>query len=394
MGSTIRRIRRSVQKIGVAAGLGSIQRALVADVVVGISKSGSCHVSEIGRALNEKAKLMDTERRLSVGLAAPDDQTELMRLAYLDTVALAASKMDFIVVDGSELVKPYGKTFEHLDIVRDASSPRKELKPGYWAVEIEATDKAHRNLPLWCEVFSTKAPDYAGWRETFLSAMEAVIARVGRRLPYLFDRGFDDIEHFRACEQLQLKWVVRQKQNRHVLLGNGEQVLMSELAASLNKPHRTKVAYVCKKTHDVKHWQVTFGFAPVGLPDLEGQFYLVVIRTGRDEDIVLLTNIPIKEPAQAARIVRGYVRRWGIEEGIRFWKQKTHVEDFRVRGYNSIRRLTFLSMVAWGLQALWLIKAPARADKYIARVKVFIEHVLFRHYRLWDGVAHALAAGA
>ena len=394
MGGTIRRIRKFVHKMTIAAGLGSKQRDVAADVVVGICRSGSCHLSKIGRALCERVPLIRTERRLSEGMAAPDDETELMRLAYLDEIAPAAAAMDFVVVDGSELVKPHGTDFEYLDTVRDASSPSKELKPGYWVVEIEATDREHRNLPLWCEVFSTKAPDYAGWRETFVQAMEPVVERVGRHLPYLFDRGFDDVEHFRACQHLGLQWVVRQIGNRHVLLGNGERVLMSELAASLNKSHKTMVPYVCKKTHKVKHWPVTFGFAPVELPDLEGQLYLIVIHTGRDEDIILLTNIGIRAPRQAARIVRTYVRRWGIEEGIRFWKQKTHVEDFRVRSYNSIRRLSFLSMVAWGIQALWLLRAPARAKKYIDRVKVFVDHVLFRHYRLWDGVAAALAAGA
>lgn len=394
MGSTIRRISKSVHKIASRAGLGSEQAELATDVVAGISKSGSCHLSEIGRALNDSSELIQIERRLSRGLAAPDEQTELMRLAYLDEAAPTAAKMDFVAVDWTEVVKPHGKEFEYLDRVRDGSSPSKEVKPGYWTVEIEAVDDDHRNLPLWCEVYSTKAPGYTGRRETILFALEPVIDRVGRHMPYLFDRGFDDVEHFRALQQLGIQWIARQIQDRHVLLGNGEQVLMKDLAGSLNKPHRTKVKYVCKKTHEVKHWPVNFGYAPVRLPGLEGQLYLIVISTGRDEDIVLLTNMRIKKPADAARIVRGYVRRWGVEEGIRFWKQKTHVEDFRVRRYDAIRRLTFLSMVAWGIQALWLIKAPARAAKYIARVKVFIENVLFRHYRLWDGVADALAAGA
>ena len=47
-------------------------------------------------------------------------------------------------------------------------------------------------------------------------------------------------------------------------------------------------------------------------------------------------------------------------------------------------------MLAYGIQALWLICRPAAAKKLIARVKVFIEQVLFQHYRLWEGVKLAL----
>ena len=63
-------------------------------------------------------------------------------------------------------VRARGTDFECLDTGRDARSPRKELKPGDWLLEIEATDRRHRSLPLWCEVFATKASDYVGGRET------------------------------------------------------------------------------------------------------------------------------------------------------------------------------------------------------------------------------------
>ena len=121
---------------------------------------------------------------------------------------------------------------------------------------------------------------------------------------------------------------------------------------------------------------------------------MIAVTGLRDEDLVLLTNKDIRSARQAAAIVAAYMRRWGIEEGIRCWKQKTGVEDFRVRNWCSIRRLTFFSMLAYGIQALWLLTRPATARRLIARVKVFIERVMFRHYRLWDGVRDALLEGA
>ena len=394
MASTIRRVRRSVQKIATAAGLAPAEAELAGDVVLGISKSSSCHLSQIARALNERCRLIQTERRLSEGLSNPRSELEAMRLSYLDEVADTAAEMPFIIGDTTDLCKPYGQAFEHLDTIRDASDPRKKLDPGYWCARIEAFDEAHGSLPLCSEVYSTQDPDYRGWYQTHWQGVHEVAARLGSNGIWLWDRGFDCNEHYRELDRLQLRWVVRQLQTRNVRLANGTCCLMSEFAAGLNKPHHTTIPYVCKKTHQLREYPVRFGYAPVELPELDGQFYLLVITGTRGGDIVLLTRERITGPRQAARIVRAYIHRWGCEEGIRFWKQKTHVEDFRVRSWNSIRRLTFLSMLATGIQALWLLKRPAVAQRFIARVKVFIEHVPFRHYRLWDGVADALLAEA
>jgi uncharacterized membrane protein len=392
MGTTLRRLKRSVQKVAKVAGLDPAETKLATDVVVGISERGSCHLSEIGRALDEPGPLIATERRLSEGLSDPDSNLDAMRVGWLRSVAPIASKMPFVVGDIVDLSKPYGKAFEHLDTVRDASDKRKELEPGFWCMQIEATDEQHRNLPLYHQVFSTKRPGYPGWWETIERAILQVVARVGRDAVWLFDRGFDAVEFLGVLTFLKLHWVVRQMQTRNVVLGDGKVVGMHEVVLGLRKPHATELPYVCKKTHVVQHRPVRFGYCPIGLPDLPGRFWLVVITGLREEDVVLLTNTPLRTALDAEHIVLAYVRRWGCEEGTRCWKQKTRIEDFRVRCWESIDRLTFLAMLAYGIQALWLLTRRVVAASLIARVKVFIEHVLFLHYRLWDGVTDALRA--
>jgi hypothetical protein len=85
---------------------------------------------------------------------------------------------------------------------------------------------------------------------------------------------------------------------------------------------------------------------------------------------------------------------WGAEDGIRFWKQSTGIEDLRVRNYQSIRRLALLSMIACGLQAWLLLTRPSLARRIIESVKVFIPSVPFLQYRLWRGIRDALLAEA
>jgi len=394
MGTTLKRIGTFVQKLAKMAALSDEETGLVMDVVAGISETGSCKVSEIARAKGGEGDLRELTRPFYDGLSRKNSKLDRLWETWLRFVARVANKMPFIAVDFSDISKIHGKEFDNLAVVRDASDPRKWKGPGFNTIQIEATDHQHRNLPLWQQTFSTVCPEYTGWYDIVGRAMAAVLAHVGKQAVWLFDRGFDAADFYDILGALGIRrWVVRQLQSRNVILENGAVMSMRDLAASLCKPFDTVVQYVDKKTHEVRHWPVSFNFVPVRLPDLPGRCWMIVI-TGLREDMVLLVNFKLSRPRQAERIVRAFLRRWGVEEGIRCWKQVTGVEDFRVRNWNSIRRLTFFSMLAYGIQALWLLTRPATAKRLIARVKQFIEVVLFQNYRLWDGVKDALLNGA
>jgi hypothetical protein len=394
MGMTIRRLKRSVQKVARASGLNEEDTALVMQTVATIARTGKVHLSEVARGLVGKGEaLIDPERAVSEQLAAPESTLDGLPDGWLRTVAPTVKRLSFITVDGSDHAKPHGRAFEYLDWVRDASDPDKRIVPGYWSVQIDALDELHRMLPLVSQVFSTLAPEYKSWWDTFLRPMLRVIARLGREHTWLFDRGFDAIDFLQALMALRIHWVVRQTQTRRVLLGNGELMPMHRLAAGLHKPHSIDVPYVDKSNHEQKFAPASFGFAAVRLPDIDAPLTMIVINGGRDEDIVLLTNARITNADQAEQIVLAYLRRWGSEEATRALKQLTGVEDFRVRKWESIKRLTFLAMMTCGMQALLLITRARDAARYVARVPQFFEDVMLKNYRLWRGIADALIRG-
>lgn len=394
MGSTFRRIGNFVQKIAKIAVLETDESKLARDCIVGISKTGSCKVSQIVRSKNGKKPLRDETQPIYEGLARKTSRLDWLREAWLRVVAGVANKMPFIAVDFSDISKLHGKTFDYLATVRDASDPRKWKGPGYNTIQIEATGHQHINLPLWQQIFSTKCPEYTGWYDIVGCAITTVLDHIGRHAIWLFDRGFDAGDFYDILSTSGIRrWVVRQLQTRNVILETGVTMLMSDLAAGLRKPFDTEVPYVDKKTHEVSLWPVSFNFVPVRLPDMTGRFWMIVI-TGLRKDMVLLVNFELTSARQTEQIVLAYLRRWAVEEGIRCWKQVTKVEDFRLRNWNSIRRMTFFSMMAYGIQAYWLLTRPAMAKRLIGRVKQFIQEVPFKHYRLWAGVTDALAKGA
>jgi hypothetical protein len=393
MSTTVRQLRRYVQKIAKIAGLDQAETGVVADCIVGISKAGSCKVSDIVRALNRTELFRDQCRRLYEALADNDSGLDQLRDAWLDSVAPVANKMPFIAVDPSDIIKPYGKAFDFLDVVRDASDRDKRIGTGFPTVQIEATNHAHQNLPLGQQTFSTKHPEYRGWYDFIGNSIMKVLTNVGRNATWLFDRGFDADDFYTILDALDIGWVVRQLQTRNVILENGDTVRMQDLAASMNKFYAVNAPYVNKRNHELSSCPVYFNYAPIRLPHRSGRYWMIVVTGLRAGDMVLLTNQAIGSAKQARPIVLAYLRRWGIEEGIRCWKQKSGVEDFRVRNWNAIGRMTFFSMLAYGIQALWLLTRPKQSARLISKVKVFIEKVLFLNYRMWDGVQIALRTG-
>jgi hypothetical protein len=137
---------------------------------------------------------------------------------------------------------------------------------------------------------------------------------------------------------------------------------------------------------------LSFGYGPVRVA---GRSYTLNAVTGtRHEDWRLLTNKPIRTWKDVAALVRAYVARWGGEEWIRCMNQSTGIEDVRVRGFASLRRMLVLVMNAMGIQALWLLRRSKATERLLTRVESFFPTVPFLHCRLWEGTADALAHGS
>jgi hypothetical protein len=407
----MKRLQGFVQRITKLAGdLTHGEAKLASDLVVGISQTQSVLLSETARVINETegsteaddAKaLIRTEQRLSKGLAKTQSGLDELPQAWLKFVAPTVRRLRFVTVDGSDMTKPYGGTFEYLDKVRDGSAPGKPIKPGYWLINIEAADGEGHHIPLVLTPFSTQDPTYQdkgdkAWSLTFQEEMRNVVPVTAEDATWLFDRGFDDNAHFRFMREIRRKHVVRVKRNRNVLVGDETTSSVQNIATfaeGLKKPHSASLRYVDKNTHMQKTCQVSFAYVPVRLPDVEGSFWLTVVTGTKGDDWLLLSDQRPKNAKEAEAIIQAYIERWGNEEVTRLWKQCVDAEDVRVRKLCAIRRLLFLSMVAVGIQALWLLRRPKTAQKLIARVKVFITNVRFLYYRLWRGVAHALEHG-
>ena len=92
----------------------------------GLSKGGSCLISEIARSLDEDIKLNYTIERLCDNLNnLYEEEKETIWNNYIKEVSKVLDKDDAIVLfDDSDINKEYSKKLEDLDRVIDASKQR------------------------------------------------------------------------------------------------------------------------------------------------------------------------------------------------------------------------------------------------------------------------------
>ena len=104
----------------------------VLDMQYGIARKTSVLTTEIARALDEGIKLKNTSERLCDNMEnIEEDEIETIKNNYYAIIRenVFIDKDDKVVVlfDDSEIAKPYGKKFEDLCRVRDASQPKTTL---------------------------------------------------------------------------------------------------------------------------------------------------------------------------------------------------------------------------------------------------------------------------
>src|SRR5690625_7338462 len=85
-----------------------------------MSKAQNTLLSDIARALEEKIDLQYTIKRLSRNAAEENDLKQIHR-NYLNTLKTSIPDNPLVIVDESEIVKPYAEKMEDLALVRDAS---------------------------------------------------------------------------------------------------------------------------------------------------------------------------------------------------------------------------------------------------------------------------------
>lgn len=283
----------------------------------------------------------------------------------------------WLIMDGSELRKPYATQMADLMRVRDLDG---QLVSGYRTLNVLAVTPARRAL-LYHRLFSSKEAKHISESHEVQSALEqvgAALSPIQEEHPttWVMDSGFDDVAVWRTiwehqqhtlCRVHHMDRLVQYKTTsdhwRHGSLEQAQAHLCTQGSVETSMVIRLHGQRWEKRqpvTVELSSCAVRLSYEPTvrrvlpdgekAQPKVEKQLWLVRVEVVDSymKCWYLLTDWPITTPAQAARIFQMYRQRWAVEEAFQFLKMCIGWEEVQVLDMEAVRTLVALGWVAAG----------------------------------------------
>ena len=325
----------------IAKKLSKSEKKFIQDIEYGIAASGSCLISDISRSLNEDIKLKNTIERLCDNLNSFDD-TETLYNNYIEEIGDIYGKEPVVLFDDSDISKVYGKKFEDLDDVIDASSQDKKVTKGYHVCEATIlTEKENQLISVYSQIYSCKSKDFKSMNDYTFKSIETAKKVLNRKFIGVFDRGYDDNK---IIDYMDDNYFVIRMNDRRNFLFKGKKKNAYEEAKKRKGKVRMTLWF-----DDNEEYEVYISHTKVTLPH-NGKDYELVFCYGLSEErpLILLTNRKIHSKDDVIKVVRLYFSRWRIEEYFRAKKQEYKFENIRLRTLKGINNLNLFLTIHLG----------------------------------------------
>ncbi|MBQ9319156.1 MAG: transposase [Bacilli bacterium] len=346
----------------IADGVNKRTSKFIMDMQYGLSRSGSCLISEISRSLQEDIKLSYTIERLCDNLASLyDDEKTIIWNNYINEVKNNIDLENAVVLfDDSDINKEYSRKLEDLDRVIDASSQDKRIVNGYHVCEATILTKNQKQpMSIYSQIYSCKSKNFISKNKYTTESIEAAEKIVGNNFTGVFDRGYDDNKIIDYMSKH--KFVIRLDDKR-TLLFKGKRRNVEDVAKSRKGKIKMTALF-----DDNEAKELTISYTKAILPYNNKEYTLVIVYGLSDEKpMKLLTNINLDNKEDVIKIVRLYLSRWRIEEHFRGKKQEYDFENMRVRTLESMNNLNMMLTIHLGHIAILADKM----DKNLLTVKI------------------------
>ena len=366
----------------------------IGDMVYGIMVEKDVKLSSIVRALKEKTTPKKVEDRLSRMLSSDGLEAGLHGVIASEG-ARKVRNDTLIILDPSDVQKPYARKMEYLAKVWDGSKGDVGDNLGFWGCMAVACESGGRRpIPLHFRLWSAASPGFVSENEEVKAIVDEVTRHTKKRGIFVYDRGGDNIEFYRHFLDKGLDFIVRLKE-RYVRSWK-RNVMCGELAWQCRMLYREVVAFDHHGTE--KRVTVEFGVVPVRLPDIPGRLlHMVVVRGFGQKPMMLLTTLAKTTTREALwQVVEGYITRWRVEDTIRHVKQSYSLEDMRLFKYDKIKALAAVVLTTIYFSMAWIGNSEKHdvIARSIARMSFRIHDVPeFHFYAIADGASDILKRG-
>ena len=354
-------------------GINKTKTKFIMDMTYGLATSGSVLTTEIARTLHETAHLKNVTERLDDNLAKlSEEDHEIIKENYINEMKNSFPQEPIIIGDYSDLAKRFGKKFEDLDKIVDASSPNNDVVNGYHVCEsVILTEREKQPISAYSKIFSCLSSGYKSMFEYFKeSIIEAKRFVSEKKCTIVLDRGYDDVKVINFIDELKDYFVIRMQDKRNFLF-KGKKKNCYEMA--IRRKGKVKMTLWFD---DKEEYEVSISHTKVVLPANKKEYELVFVY-GLDEEhpMILLTNRKINSKEDVIKVVRIYFSRWRIEEYFRAKKQEYDFENMRVRTLVSMNNLNFILTIYLGM----LGKLAEEIDHRLLTIKIIEESKSLRN---------------
>ena len=208
--------------------------------------------------------------------------------------------------------------------------------------------------PLIHKLYSQNATEFISENQEMIDAVKMVSKATDGRGIFIFDRGGDRKQLYDELLGDPLRrFIVRQRGDRH-LLYRGTPCETLSLAQSCPTPYAETV--IKEEDGTEKAYFLYFGLRPVRLPaHPHRKLWLVVVKGFGNQPLMLLTTEPLRRCRHTVWwTVAAYMKRWRIEETIRFIKQSYDLEDVRVMTCQRLQAICALVLAASFFAAIYV----------------------------------------
>ena len=370
----------------ISKNLSKPDKKFAADMTYGILASGSCLLTDIVDQLHEKAKKVNVVERFTKHLDKGIPEAAVR--SYLSLVRTMVPSEPVIFIDDSDVVKPDGRQFECLGLVRDGSKSshsKNVYEKGYHVTEACVLTKSGHPISIFSQIHSSKEKDFTSINDVTFHAMDTGRSLFGKA-SFVMDRGYDDNKMFLKLDSLGQDYVIRLTAKRKLLFHN-KWIPATELRKRRKGKIKTSFFYKGKEH------EAYLSHIKTQITASRKDIYLVLVYGLCEHPMMLATNKDIRSKEDVINVARLYFSRWRIEEYFRCKKQVFQFENFRVRKLCAINALNFYITLCMTFLARLSMKPETNVLK-VAVIKTAApikEKVRFSYYRLAKGISGILS---
>lgn len=376
-----RKAQRLLSKSSLAFTLPEKKFAL--EMVMGMVTSGSSNVCEVARVLDEPMELEYTTKRLR-RMLVHEHLFEGCNTLCLAESSPKISEETILALDSGDITHQYGEKFELMEYVHDGSNSKAKTGKGYWLNQVSGYNPSTKEtFPVLLDIYSVSEKDFKSANNESLNLVNQVVDKVGLDGLWVMDRGYDSSVILESFLRRGLNFAVRMNFTRNLIV-DSESINIKKAASQINR--RTRYNGNCR-----------FGSQKAMLRLRNGVYEVTLIcfKDKRNkEPMLLLCNGWIKSTKELKRRIKGYFRRWGVEESYRFEKQGFGIEKCTLRKFSRIKTMIGLTLLSW-LLLIKINEAPKLKEivlKEARREKRKRKHrPKFIYYSLLKGVQRLFA---